>query len=290
MEIEIKSSISAKEKRNIINSLFNKGCISIYLLYNIYKNNDKNTYFFTKDYNFFATLSKKSKELHIFSYDNKYIFEFKNLIKKYGITFSYLSGENKTVNLLTSILPEISTKIIFSENYYFYSFKNNNENNKNLENLISTISDVSSLQFKIPIKKRDLINLIELQTGYMIEEMNYPDKILSKKFILTKLLKIYKEFKLFYLTKDSFPVAKCEWNAYTHNIFQIGGVFTLPSFRKKGYSTYLIGKMILYSFNNLDFSYATLFVRRENYKAINLYEKLGFKKENGMLKWIILKN
>jgi len=48
--------------------------------------------------------------------------------------------------------------------------------------------------------------------------------------------------------------------------------------------------MILYSFNNLKYGYATLFVRRENYKAINLYEKLGFERDKETLKWIIIKN
>jgi predicted GNAT family acetyltransferase len=56
----------------------------------------------------------------------------------------------------------------------------------------------------------------------------------------------------------------------------IGGVYTHPNHRKKGYATLATSAVTEEALKNAEA--AALFVRSDNYPAIKAYEKIGYKK------------
>jgi len=71
--------------------------------------------------------------------------------------------------------------------------------------------------------------------------------------------------------------SKCQLTARYKNIGQVGGVYTLPEMRRKGYSNKCMIQFIndCKTVHNLD--KLILFTDRKNRAAQNLYESLGFK-------------
>ena len=59
-------------------------------------------------------------------------------------------------------------------------------------------------------------------------------------------------------------------------VWLIGGVYTHPNHRNKGYATLATSAITEETLKNAE--YASLFVRNYNYSAIKVYEKIGYKK------------
>ncbi|MGB9959920.1 MAG: GNAT family N-acetyltransferase [Candidatus Bathyarchaeales archaeon] len=59
-------------------------------------------------------------------------------------------------------------------------------------------------------------------------------------------------------------------------VWLIGGVYTRPNHRKKGYATLATSAITEEALKNAEC--ASLFVRNDNYSAIRVYEKIGYKK------------
>lgn len=59
-------------------------------------------------------------------------------------------------------------------------------------------------------------------------------------------------------------------------VWMIGGVYTHPSYRNKGYATLATSAVTEEAFRHAET--AALFVRSDNYSAIRVYEKIGYKK------------
>jgi len=59
-------------------------------------------------------------------------------------------------------------------------------------------------------------------------------------------------------------------------VWMIGGVYTHPSYRNKGYATLATSAVTEEAFRQAET--AALFVRSDNYSAIRVYEKIGYKK------------
>ncbi len=70
-------------------------------------------------------------------------------------------------------------------------------------------------------------------------------------------------------------LSKAQTNAKTLKTVQIGGVFTLEDYRKKGFAGTLV-KKIASKFKDEGKS-VVLFVRKNNFTAINAYKRVGFK-------------
>lgn len=66
-------------------------------------------------------------------------------------------------------------------------------------------------------------------------------------------------------------------------IWMIGGVYTHPKHRGKGYATLAVSAVTKHALNNAET--AALLVRSDNYPAIRVYEKIGYKKIEDRL-WI----
>lgn len=68
-------------------------------------------------------------------------------------------------------------------------------------------------------------------------------------------------------------------------VWILGGIYTHPNHRNKGYATLAASAITEETLKNAE--YATLFARNDNYSAIRVYEKIGYKKigENFGLMW-----
>lgn len=297
-ERNIFTYLNHKNKNSVINKLFLNNCINIYLLYTIYKYFDKINVIYDEKLSFFLCYFNQTREFFIYLNEEKdlnflnfsFINEYFNKINTEKIR--YVGGKVEDVEMFFYKFYNLRKDIIFEEDYFFYILE---LNSKTIEYLNDNFSldykkkefNNKNIKFNVIKNISSLNSLINLQIGYLTEEMRFSSNKIDK-IAKEKLINIFKNFKLFYLTYNDYPVAKCEWNAYTENIFQIGGVYTDKDFRNKGFGKILISEMIKYSFYNLNYKFATLFVRKDNIKAINLYEKLGFIKNKYNLKWVIL--
>ena len=66
-------------------------------------------------------------------------------------------------------------------------------------------------------------------------------------------------------------------------VWMIGGVYTYPDYRSKGYATLATSTVTEEALKNAEA--AALFVRPDNYSAIRVYEKIGYEKIGGKL-WV----
>jgi predicted GNAT family acetyltransferase len=74
--------------------------------------------------------------------------------------------------------------------------------------------------------------------------------------------------------RDGVPVAKAATNARGFTVDQIGGVYTTPRERGKGIGGLVVTALLREVF--AEKKGACLFVKKRNFPAIALYERLGF--------------
>ncbi|MCG8570834.1 MAG: GNAT family N-acetyltransferase [Spirochaetes bacterium] len=122
--------------------------------------------------------------------------------------------------------------------------------------------------------------LKELQYLYHREEVYasadyYPYEVEMRQFkgILKKRL----NYAVFTKQKPQLAASKVYVNAESDDTYQIGGVYTLKTYRRQGLSYYCLNEFCKAAFQQKK-RRVMLFVNRDNQKAINLYLKMGFKK------------
>lgn len=127
----------------------------------------------------------------------------------------------------------------------------------------------------VACSKKDASNLMPLHTGFFKEEVLPDGKEIYLPSLLRDLEKLLEKQKMLALKKDGLFVAKVQTNASSKNFTQIGGVYTLPQHRKKGYAEFLTRTIT----NQICSQEKTpiLFVRKENSAALSLYKKCGYK-------------
>lgn len=119
-----------------------------------------------------------------------------------------------------------------------------------------------------------LETLLPIQEAYEREEVLNEDQDfnpLLSKFVLKKNLSEQNVYAAFYENK---LVSKATINADGKNFVQIGGVFTVPAFRKLGFAEFLIKKLV-FEKNRLG-KQLVLFVKPKNTAALTLYKRCGF--------------
>jgi len=120
----------------------------------------------------------------------------------------------------------------------------------------------------------DLADLMSLQMNYEIEEVLPEAEMYSSYASRKMLISILREQRTVIAEKSGEIVAKANTNASGFRHFQIGGVYTLPGYRRQGISTAVVSALsdrIFKSGMNL-----SLFVKTGNNAAVKVYIKLGF--------------
>ena len=119
--------------------------------------------------------------------------------------------------------------------------------------------------------------LFPLQSAYEKEEVVFNLATYNEQVSLLALKKALEEQAIYALyTADGALVAKGGTNAQGTNYVQLGGVYTVPAARKKGYASALIVRIVR------DFAaqgkQVALFVKPHNVGAQRLYARCGFEK------------
>lgn len=117
--------------------------------------------------------------------------------------------------------------------------------------------------------------LFPLQEAYEKEEVLIDPDHFNPGQCMKSLVLSLREELLYVLERDGRPVAKAATNARGFGVDQIGGVYTVPTDRGKGFARIVMVALLREVFREK--SGACLFVKKKNRPAISLYAGLGFK-------------
>jgi len=117
--------------------------------------------------------------------------------------------------------------------------------------------------------------LLPLQIGYEIEEVCINKKSFPRYISMMNLEKILKDEIAYITTLDNQPIAKANTNAKGINWQQLGGIYTLPKYRRCGVGIITVSALIKH-LCMIEKKKIALFVNIENIAAIRMYKKLGF--------------
>ncbi len=200
---------------------------------------------------------------------DEYINSAVKLLNEIG-TFS-IYGATKTINILNEKIDKN-----FNSEYEYYVMQLTKDNFKPFliddeENYIGVKCDESHFKY---LKK--LQYLYHKEEVYR-EDKNYPYYLEMKHF--KRLLNNRLNIAIFENIHIPKAISKCNVNANSKNCYQIGGVFTLEKYRNKNLATYCVSRLIGEIFRENNKNRVMLYVKKENGRAIRVYEKLGFIKQ-----------
>ena len=116
--------------------------------------------------------------------------------------------------------------------------------------------------------------LFPLERAYQFEEVIPPNFNVSEKLLRDSFRLNLQSQRIFALQIEGAPVAKAAITACGKNYALLGGVYTLPEFRRKGFATILIRHILrLLAAEN---KCASLYARKNKIAAVELYKSLGF--------------
>jgi len=121
----------------------------------------------------------------------------------------------------------------------------------------------------------DAAALFPLQEAYEKEEVLIDPAHFNAGQCMKSLAQGLSDELLYVLEKDGRPVAKAGTNARGFTVDQIGGVYTVPAERGKGFARILMVALLREAFREK--TGASLFVKKKNRPAIQLYNGLGFR-------------
>jgi hypothetical protein len=123
-------------------------------------------------------------------------------------------------------------------------------------------------------RARDAKRLFDLQRAYEVEEVLLDGSRFNPDECLRLLRRGLQRELVYFATIRGHPVAKAATNARGFAVDQIGGVFTEPRLRGRGYGAAVMTVLLRTLF--AAGKSATLFVKPDNKAAIQLYDNLGF--------------
>ncbi|MDE6719474.1 MAG: GNAT family N-acetyltransferase, partial [Treponemataceae bacterium] len=156
---------------------------------------------------------------------------------------------------------------------------------KNLAQEKNASADLSSQSFEMPQSSENEFRIFQaapcdeekvfpLERAYQFEEVIPPNFNVSEKLLRDSFRLNLQTQRIFVLQIEGAPVAKAAITACGKNYALLGGVYTLPEFRRKGFATILIRHIlrVLAAENKC----ASLYARKNKIAAVELYKSLGF--------------
>ena len=120
----------------------------------------------------------------------------------------------------------------------------------------------------------DAEELFALQKGYELEEVVIDPAHFNDGQCMKMLKRSLREDLVFVAERGGKPVSKAATNARGFIVDQVGGVYTEPPERNRGYAKAVVIELLKAIFQEK--SAACLFVKKRNGPAISLYDRLGF--------------
>ena len=121
----------------------------------------------------------------------------------------------------------------------------------------------------------DATSLLPLQIEYEKEEVCKSEKPFPPYVSMMNLQKILKDEIAYISTLDGQPIAKANTNARGINWQQLGGIYTLPKYRRRGVGSLTVFALLQHILK-FEKKKIALFVNIENTAAIAMYKKLNF--------------
>jgi GNAT superfamily N-acetyltransferase len=116
--------------------------------------------------------------------------------------------------------------------------------------------------------------LFPLQSGYEMEEVLIDPVHFSESNCMRLLKAALRDEVVYMAERDGVPVAKASTNARGYGVDQVGGVYTAPSERGKGFGAAVVTALVRVLL--AEKPRVCLFVKKRNRPAIALYDRLGF--------------
>jgi ribosomal protein S18 acetylase RimI-like enzyme len=123
--------------------------------------------------------------------------------------------------------------------------------------------------------RADISELLPLQAAYVKEEVLPRGSVFDPRACLFNIENIVSKEKCLVALMNGKIVAKINTNAESFSRYQVGGVFVLPSYRRRGIGSYLTAtftRLLLAENRGIN-----LFVNKKNKIAHSVYLRCGFK-------------
>lgn len=143
----------------------------------------------------------------------------------------------------------------------------------NSKNPLPSIAPPTGFSIRV-LSVNDAKKIMPLELAYQQEEVILPGQSLPEQAIRLRLSQILKSQVAIAILENGKPVAKANTNARGIHCCQIGGVYTLPEYRKMGLAACAVSNLMHFCASLYRFS--SLFVKRTNTAGIKLYRKLDF--------------
>ena len=118
--------------------------------------------------------------------------------------------------------------------------------------------------------------IFELQKKYELEEVLPNNMEFDEDSCRLRLSNTMRTQYVLALEKDNVLVAKAGTNSIGYKYVQLGGVFTKPGERGRGFAKYVVSAVLIKSLRM--HRVPVLFVKKQNEAAVHLYESLFFEK------------
>lgn len=128
-----------------------------------------------------------------------------------------------------------------------------------------------------PPRKKDLDQLIEWTLAYEHETLGIALTPARREHVSTRLQRAINEGTLYIMTDHDVLVSQTGFNSEVPGIVQIGGVWTPPHFRGRGYARTIVARHLITA-RDRGIEKAILFTAHDNIPAQKAYESLGFER------------
>jgi predicted GNAT family acetyltransferase len=182
---------------------------------------------------------------------------------------NFINGLHSIMGLFSSvrILEECITKVPAAQVEYYLMVLEK----KNYHQTAGTLDKSFIIK---QAKVKDAHRLFKLQKCYELEEVYINPDNFQPGVCLSFLKETLSRELVLMAEKNNSPVAKCGTNARGFFVDQIGGVYTDREFRNRGIGFQLLQHLLNEIFETK--KTASLFVKKNNTRAIKMYEKAGF--------------
>lgn len=236
---------------------------------------------------FFAQEGHKIYAVFSFSAGRQLLFQFKknlssdeNEILRLAIGKAFESYFDRAYSIMGTLAE---CNVISKIAQHHFAKKPLHEQEYNLmifeENSKPEFSEVNKEKNDISIKNCGILDfdrIFPLQKSYELEEVVFSPRDFNQNLSELALKKNLTQKKIFALEEKGKIISKLAINAHGKNCVQLGGIFTLPEFRKKGFA-----KKMLLLFCKKYCRYGKkiiIFVKKTNFAANKLYNSCGFRK------------